>query len=268
MITGNEKDLFTWKVFTEYVEEEKEISDGLGHFNHEVFIKGKGECREYSPLEYYTLYAEFQRIYDKQDVLEFIQKFGLPNSTEEETLKNVLLDAQKVRECLRLYNALKKGLPLQGIELEELQMKDRIITSERLKRFNKEKVLVMELEKWGQIVIEEMKAATKYRTPEQGREALMEHINKRLGGVKPVLLYGKEGFTFGQTCGSLLQYIYLQVFDHVSRRKDFVQCLDCGSWFSPTKAGMKFCPPLPGKKKSSCANRFYVRENRKNNRGF
>lgn len=263
MITINERDLFVWEVFAEYIEEECEVPDGLGHFNLEVLIKGRGERREYSPAEYPVLYAEFQRIHDRQSALKFVRKFGLPSGSEE-MLKSILLRAKDVRGCLRLYEALKQNLPLRGIELEELQKKDRNILSEKLKRFDKEKILTIGTEKWIQIVNEGLSGVDNYRTPEQGREALTEHINRHLEGVRPVLLYEKEGFKFGQTCGSLLQYIYLQIFDHVTRRKDFVQCLECGAWFSPTKAGMKFCPPLQGEKKSGCANRFYVRRHREN----
>lgn len=264
MITRNERDLFTWEVFTEYVEEENENTDGLGHFSREVFIKGRGKRREYSPTEYPTLYAEFQRIHNRPGALKFVQKFGLMDGPEGGILNKVIMDAKKVRECLRLYNAINQGLPLQGIELEELEARDRNILSEKLKRFSREKINAMGMEKWMQIFYEELRVADKHRTIEQCREALMEHINKRLEGIKPVLLYEKAGFVFGQTCGSLLQYIYLQIFDHITKRKKFFQCFECDGWFSPTKAGMKFCPPLPGEKKSSCANRFYVRKNREN----
>ncbi|MCL6610095.1 MAG: hypothetical protein K6T66_00995 [Peptococcaceae bacterium] len=276
MIIKNERNLFTWKVYTNYAETEKvrEVNDGMGHIYPvtTVYIRGEGESREYHPVEFPGLYIEFQRIHNKESVWGFIRKFGLPLDPKEVILEEILFCAKNIRECLRLYDALKNNLPLQGIELEELLDKDSKNVHEKLKRFNKEKVLAMGMEKWAQIVSEAFKVAGRHRTLEQGRKALMEHINKRLEGVRPVLFCSEEGFAFGQTCNTLLQFIYLQVFDHITNRRKFEQCQVCGSWFIPTKNiknGMKFCPPLPWEKKSRCANLFYVREyrdrHRKNN---
>jgi len=264
MSNNNGKDLFEWDVYEEYIEEPHEANNGLGHFYPELFIKGQGEYRKYSPADYPTLYAEFQRINDKQSALKFIREFGLPGG-KIESLKQIFIDARNVHECLRLYNALKNNLPLQGIDLEELRMKDRAVSYKNLSKYSKEKIDAMGILKWGQIVQEEFMKADKYRTPEQGREALMEHINKHIEGVRPTLACYKGEFTFNRTCSNLLQYIYLQIFDHVTSRKGFVQCLGCGSWFTPTKQGMKFCPPLPGKRKSSCANLYYTRKHREGN---
>ena len=265
MVHRDERDLFTWEVFSEYIEDEHETMDGIGHTTQELLIKGKGDRREYSPADCPNLYNEFQSINDKQSALKFIRGFGLPYGKYAD-LKGILYDAENVRECVDLYNALKENRSLKGINLEELQAKDREFTSKRLKRFSKEKIETMGIVKWQKIIQEEMMIADKYRTPEQGREALMEHINKHLLGVQPVLSYINNEFVFNQTCKNLLQYIYLQLFNLITGRKDFVQCQECKRWFSPTKTGMKFCPPLPWEKKSRCANRFYVKQNRENKR--
>lgn len=269
MITKNERDLFVWEVYANYTEAEevRESNDGLGHIYPvmAVYIRGEGESQACHPVEYPGLYIEFQRIHDKQSAMGFIRKFGLPTDPKKAVLEEILRCAKNVRECLHLCETIRNGLTLQGIELEELLDKDGKNVHEKLKRFNEEKVLVMGMEKWAQMTTEAFKAAGKCRTLDQCREALMEHINRRLEGVRPVLFCGEEGFTFGQTCGSLLQFIYLQVFNHITNRRKFKQCLVCGSWFVPTKdtkAGMKFCPPLPWEKKSRCANLFYVKEYR------
>ncbi|OPY58707.1 MAG: hypothetical protein A4E55_00762 [Pelotomaculum sp. PtaU1.Bin035] len=264
MNNNNGKDIFEWQVHEEYTEEMHEVLfDGL-HYRLEIFIAGQGNLKKYHPSDYPTLYTEFQRISDKQSAFKFIREFGLPNG-QAENLNQILMDARNVQECLRLYEALKQNLPLRGIDLEELRDKDRVNASEKLKKYSKKYIQGMGEKAWFQIILDKVKAAEQERTPDQGREALLQHVNRHLEGVKPVLAYYKGEFTFNRTCDSLLQYIYLQIFDLISNRNNFVQCLDCGSWFTPTKKGMRFCPPLPGQRKSSCSNRYYVRKHREEN---
>ncbi|MCL6449057.1 MAG: hypothetical protein K6U04_13075 [Armatimonadetes bacterium] len=260
---------FTWQVYEEYVIEEEKVlepwvivpEDIEEYYRSEMFFRGEGKAREYRPDEHPSLYVEFQRVRDREDVLRFIREYGLLSGPRD-SLTGILTQAKNVRECLRLYDALQNGFPLWGIELEELAMKDGAIAHEKLGRFNKEKVLNMGIEKWTQIVLLTMKGAEDHRTPQQGREALIEHVNKRLEGVRPILAYGKEGFTFSQTCNSLLQFIYLQIFEHITGRREFVRCLVCGSYFVPVKKGQKICSPLPGEYKSKCRNRYDVANHR------
>jgi len=60
----------------------------------------------------------------------------------------------------------------------------------------------------------------------------------------------------------LLSAMWLQFYWHITENKSLNRCLECGSLFAPTVSDQQFCPPFPGQKQSSCANKYYVRKNR------
>jgi hypothetical protein len=64
-------------------------------------------------------------------------------------------------------------------------------------------------------------------------------------------------------CNNLLEAIYLQVADIIDREAGIVRCKECGSLFKPGRAGQQFCPPKMWESRSTCQNRYAVRECRK-----
>ena len=60
----------------------------------------------------------------------------------------------------------------------------------------------------------------------------------------------------------LLSAMWFQFYWFLTQNKSLNRCVECGSLFVPTRKNQKFCPPFPGQRQSSCANRYYVRRHR------
>lgn len=57
----------------------------------------------------------------------------------------------------------------------------------------------------------------------------------------------------------LLEVAYFQLSTAVINNKKFKRCLNCDALFEVVHEGRKFCPPLPGRKRSTCENTYNQR---------
>lgn len=90
-------------------------------------------------------------------------------------------------------------------------------------------------------------------------------LNQQSSGVTSHEVIGGE-IVSGIMFNDLLEVAYFQLSQAVHNHKEFRKCLNCNHLFEITHEGRKFCPPLPGRKRSTCENSYNQRLKRKRRR--
>ncbi|WP_453992382.1 hypothetical protein [Bacillus nitroreducens] len=90
------------------------------------------------------------------------------------------------------------------------------------------------------------------------KKYLIHLLNSNESGQSSFAIQNNE-IVPGVRFDDLLEVAFFQLSEAVTHRVKFRRCAHCRSLFEVTHEGRKFCPPLPGRKRSTCENTYNQR---------